>query len=89
MSTFVKILFSAFIILFFPAQAFAEIDGKSALICAFIDVNDCTEGGGCSVGDNESLGLPDFIRIDFAKKEITARDEEESDRKESGDQEGF
>jgi hypothetical protein len=81
MSLLAKILFSALIILFIPAQAIAAIDGKSALICAIIDVNDCTAGNGCSVGDNESLDLPDFIRIDFANKEITARDEEESDRK--------
>jgi hypothetical protein len=81
MSTLAKVLLSSLIVLSFPAQALAEIDGKSSLICAILDVNDCSSESGCAVGDNESLNLPDFVRVDFAKKMITASDTEDSSRK--------
>jgi hypothetical protein len=54
------------------APAFAEeaIDGTKPLICATIQAFSCAAGEECERGLPESVGAPQFLRIDFAKKEI-------------------
>jgi hypothetical protein len=54
------------------APVFAEeaIDGTKPLICATIQAVSCAPGEECERGLPESIGAPQFLRIDFVKKEI-------------------
>ena len=54
------------------APVFAEeaIDGTKPLICATIQAVSCAYGEECERGLPESIGAPQFLRIDFVKKEI-------------------
>lgn len=53
-------------------QALGEdFDGSKALICAPVEAIDCTPGEDCVRGTPDDIGAPSFLRIDFAKKEIS------------------
>ena len=53
-----------------PASAEQAFDGVKPLICATIQAVSCSPGEECERGLPESVGAPQFFRIDFAKKEI-------------------
>jgi hypothetical protein len=53
----------------------ADLDGKTNLVCAAVDVIGCTNGPGCREGTANSFGLPQFMFVDFNKKQIHATDE--------------
>jgi hypothetical protein len=69
-----KILIYAVILLLcaLTVPVFAEeaIDGTKPLICASMQAVSCAPGEECERGLPESIGAPQFLRIDFAKKEI-------------------
>jgi len=48
----------------------ADFDGKTPLICASIDAHSCDPGEICDRSLPADIGLPQFMRIDFAKKTI-------------------
>jgi hypothetical protein len=48
----------------------ADFDGNTALICATVDAHSCDPGELCERGLPADMGLPQFMRIDFAKKTI-------------------
>jgi len=50
--------------------AAADFDGKTALICATVDAHSCDPGEICERALPADIGLPQFMRIDFAKKTI-------------------
>jgi hypothetical protein len=54
------------------SPAFAEdvFDGTKQLLCSSIEALDCDPGVPCERGIPEIMGAPQFLRIDFAKKEI-------------------
>jgi hypothetical protein len=52
------------------AAAEDSFDGTKTLLCASIEAIDCTPGDQCEKGLPEEIGAPQFMRIDFAKKEI-------------------
>ena len=54
-----------------PALAGEVIDGTKPLLCASIEAVDCDPGVACERGIPEVMGAPQFLRIDFAKNEIT------------------
>ena len=54
-----------------PGFAAEVFDGNRPLVCASIEALDCDPGAACERGVPESMGAPDFLRIDFAKNEIT------------------
>jgi len=58
-----------------PAAA-DPFDGSAALICAYMQTYECNGEKKCQRGDADDVRIPDFIRIDFDKKIITALDEE-------------
>lgn len=60
------------ILLMMPFTAAAEdaFDGTKTLLCASIEAIDCEPGEQCEKGLPNSIGAPQFMRIDFAKKEI-------------------
>ena len=53
-----------------PVLAQEAIDGTNPLICASLQAVSCAPGEECERGLPESIGAPQFLRIDFAKKEI-------------------
>ncbi|NJD55092.1 MAG: hypothetical protein FIA94_01660 [Nitrospirae bacterium] len=54
-----------------PAFAGDVLDGTKPLLCASIEVLDCDPGTECERGIPEVMGAPQFLRIDFAKNEIS------------------
>ena len=50
----------------------ADFDGSKPLICASVDALSCAPGQDCAAATAESLNIPQFLRIDFAGKAITA-----------------
>ena len=48
----------------------ADFDGSKPLICATVDAHACDPGEVCLRGLPDSIGIPEFMRIDFAKKTI-------------------
>lgn len=55
-----------------PARA---LDAKGPLLCALVDVYDCSPGE-CTDVESESVGVPDVLRIDPEKKTASALDVE-------------
>jgi len=61
--------------LLFGGASAADLDGKSNLVCAAIDVVGCVNGPGCLEGQARTFELPEFMFIDFEKKLVRATDE--------------
>lgn len=55
----------------FPAVA-GDFDGSNPLICAVMDVVECQPGGKCQQVTAEEVGIPQFLRINFKEKKISA-----------------
>ncbi len=53
-------------------QAWAEdsYDGTKPLLCASVEAISCEPGEPCQRGLPDLIGAPQFMRIDFSKKEI-------------------
>ncbi len=47
-----------------------DYDGTKALLCASVEAISCEPGEPCEKGLPESIGAPQFMRVDFSKKEI-------------------
>ena len=58
-----------------PAAS-GPFDGSAALVCAYMQTYECNGEKKCQRGDADDVRIPDFVRIDFDKKTITALDEE-------------
>ncbi|MGV7243218.1 hypothetical protein [uncultured Caballeronia sp.] len=52
------------------AASAAEFDGSRPLICATVDAHACDPGETCLRGLPEFVGMPQFMRIDFAGQTI-------------------
>ena len=55
----------------FPVVA-SDFDGSNPLICAVIDVVECQPGGKCQQITAEDVGIPQFLKINFKEKKISA-----------------
>ena len=51
--------------------AAAEIDGKTPLICAAVEIQECDPGMGCKAVTPDQAGIPRFFHIDFDKQQIS------------------
>ena len=71
MRLFTCIIAIFFLTIAFKAAAEDSFDGTKPLLCASLEAIDCTPGEQCEKGLPEMIGAPQFLRIDFAKKEIT------------------
>ncbi len=71
MRLFISIITMFFLTVSLAAAAEDSFDGTKTLLCASIEAIDCTPGESCEKGLPEVIGAPQFLRIDFAKKEIT------------------
>ena len=50
----------------------AEFDGSEPLLCSLGELVECDYGAECRSVTNDEVAAPDFIRIDFRKKEFVA-----------------
>ena len=48
----------------------ADFDGSKALICATMEAHDCSAGETCLRVLPQSVGVPKFMRINFANKTV-------------------
>jgi hypothetical protein len=51
----------------------ADFDGSKPLICSSIEAHDCELGITCQRAIAEDLNVPQFIRVDFNAKTLSAR----------------
>ena len=70
MRLFIGIITMFFLTVSLTAAAEDAFDGTKTLLCASLEALDCTPGESCEKGLPEVIGAPQFLRIDFAKKEI-------------------
>jgi hypothetical protein len=68
----VNLLAAALCFTVVPAVA-ADFDGTKPLVCSAIEANDCALGIGCLKGLAEDVNVPQFIRLDFSARTISAR----------------
>jgi hypothetical protein len=52
--------------------AMADYDGSDTLICSFAQIIECDYGAKCMPVTNESIDAPDFVELDFKKKQFVA-----------------
>ncbi len=50
----------------------ADFDGSKPLICSFGQVVECDAGSKCSVVSHDSVDAPEFVKLDFRKKQIVS-----------------
>ena len=50
----------------------ADFDGSEPLLCSLGQIIECDYGAECHSVTNESIDAPDFFRLDFRKKQISA-----------------
>ncbi len=50
----------------------ADFDGSETLLCSFGQIVECDLGSECRSVTNESIDAPDFVKLDFRRKQITA-----------------
>jgi len=62
-----------FVVSFFVVTVVAaDFDGSEPLMCSLGQVLECDAGLACRAVTNESVDAPDFIKLDFRKKQIVA-----------------
>ena len=57
---------------FGTAAIAADFDGSKTLLCSLAQVVECDLGTECRSMTNESVDAPDFVKIDFKRKQVTA-----------------
>lgn len=64
-------LFSLLLGLSWIPATHAAFDGSSPLLCVPIEIMECGAGEGCMEATAEDVSIPQFIRIDFGKKQAS------------------
>lgn len=54
------------------AAGIEGIDGKHPLICASVDTLSCAPGAACLEGTAEEFNVPQFFRINFTERTVSA-----------------
>lgn len=52
----------------------ADFDGSDPLLCASVEVYECTAGANCDPVTAESVDAPQFFSIDFREETLTSSD---------------
>ncbi len=50
----------------------ADFDGSKPLMCSFGQVVECDAGSKCRVVRHDSVDAPEFVKLDFRKKQIVS-----------------
>jgi hypothetical protein len=58
--------------IFGVAAIAADFDGSEPLICSFGQVVECVEGSECAAVTHASVDAPDFVKLDFSRKQIVS-----------------
>jgi len=67
------LIFAAFATgIFGTSVVAANFDGSEPLICSFGHIVECDIGSQCRVVSHESVDAPDFVKLDFRKKQIVS-----------------
>jgi hypothetical protein len=70
MKSFICLVVAGLLCASFPAWAAEDFDGTKTLLCASVEAISCEPGEACEKGLPDSIGAPQFMRIDFARKVI-------------------
>ena len=54
------------------AAVMADFDGSEPLMCSFGEAIECDEGAECREVSLESIDAPDFVKLDFRRKQIVS-----------------
>jgi len=72
MKVFVKLVL-VFVAGFVGSTAIAaDFDGSKSLLCSFATITECDAGAECFSETNENVDAPDFVKLDFKKKQVVA-----------------
>jgi hypothetical protein len=64
-----------------PYHVFAaDFDGSTPLLCAVTDAMECNAGDGCQETTVEIMNIPQFVKVDFEQKKISAVRENDAKR---------
>jgi len=58
--------------LFGAAAVMADFDGSEPLMCSFGEAIECDDGAECRGVSLESIDAPDFVKLDFRRKQIVS-----------------
>lgn len=58
--------------IFGTSIAAADFDGSEPLMCSFGQVVECVTGSECRAVTNDSVDAPDFVKLDFRRKQIVS-----------------
>ena len=59
-----------------PLSAAADIDGSKPLVCSVSKTVQCGDNLDCQPGEAENVNLPELVRVDASKKQLTILDAE-------------
>ena len=62
----------AIICMFSVPAAAGDFDGSKELLCAVMDIVECQPGANCQKVTAKEVGIPNFLRIDFKGKKLSA-----------------
>lgn len=57
---------------FSAAAIAADFDGSESLLCSFGEAFECDDGAECRKVSLESIDAPDFVKLDFRRKQIVS-----------------
>jgi hypothetical protein len=72
MNKIILLILALLLISGLPSHVLAgDFDGSKPLLCAVTETVECTPDSECLRGEAESIDMPAFLKIDFAKKTIS------------------
>ena len=72
MQPFVRRFFIFVASMFGVAAIAADFDGSEPLLCSFGQVVECDGGSDCAAVTHDSVDAPDFLKLDFRKKQVVS-----------------
>lgn len=72
MNIFGRQVFALVASVFVVTAIAADFDGSEPLTCSLGQVIECDAGSECRVVTNESVDAPDFLKLDFRRKQVVA-----------------
>ena len=76
MNKLITIASLVFLAVALPLSAAADIDGSKPLVCSLSKTVECGDNLDCLPGEAENVHLPELIRVDAKKKQLTILDAE-------------